>query len=219
MSELTLPIFPLGNVVLFPDAAVPLHLFEPRYRQMMADALQGERRIGMATVRPDHVHEMAGDPPLYPIGCAGIIERHEELADGRYQLVLRGASRFEWVEEVPRPAERLYRIARVRLRGETEGDAEEATALRERVIEHLEAVAERLGEGARRSFDAAELRALSLRAFANGVAQSIALPPQEKQSLLEADSVEERLRRLEGALGFHLAAALHAAPDGAETVH
>ena len=154
---------------------------------------------------------MAGDPPLYPIGCAGFIERHEKLADGRYQLVLRATSRFEWVAEVPRTEQRLYRVARVRLLEEADGDSDEGARLRELVIGHLEAIADRLGEGARRSFDAEQLRSLTLRAFANGVAQSIAMPPQEKQSLLDADTIEERLRRLEAALGFHLAAAEHAA--------
>ena len=66
-----LPIFPLSNVVLFPNLQVPLHLFEPRYRQMARDALDGAGRIGMVVVRPDHVAEMASDPPIFPIGCAG----------------------------------------------------------------------------------------------------------------------------------------------------
>ena len=219
MSELTLPIFPLGTVVLFPDAAVPLHIFEPRYRQMTADALAGERRIGMTTVRPEHAQEMAGDPPLYQIGCAGFIERHEQLADGRYQFLLRATHRFELLEEIPRAEGRLYRSARVRVLHESEGDPGQAERLREQVIDHLAAISNRLGEAARRSFDATQLRALSLRAFANGVAQSIALPTQEKQSLLDAESTEERLRRLEAALGFHVAAGTQSGPGGAETVH
>ena len=61
----TIPIFPLHSVVLFPTQTVPLYIFEPRYRQMIADALEGVRRIGMVAVRPDHFAELAGDPPIF----------------------------------------------------------------------------------------------------------------------------------------------------------
>ena len=63
-SEL-LPIFPLSNVVLFPRVKTPLHLFEPRYRQLARDVLQGDRRVGMVVVRPEHIDEMPGDPPIF----------------------------------------------------------------------------------------------------------------------------------------------------------
>ena len=66
---LRIPLFPLENVVLLPDVVLPLHVFEPRYRQLTTDALAGDRRIGMIAVRPEHAHQMAGDPPLYAVGC------------------------------------------------------------------------------------------------------------------------------------------------------
>ena len=218
MSEI--PIFPLGNVVLFPGAAVPLYIFEPRYRQMTAESIEGERIIGMVTVRPEAAHAMAGDPPVYEVGCAGFIEEHQQLADGRYQIMLRATGRFRIEEELPRTPERLYRVARVIELPEAEGDRTAAERLRSQVVEHLEQIAfHALGPERAGSFDAARLVALDPASFVNGVSQSIALPPQEKQSLLEADTVEERMRRLEGTLDFQVAARSQGARGSSETVH
>ena len=220
MAIREIPLFPLGNVVLFPGAAVPLHIFEPRYRQMTADAIEGERLIGMVAVRPEAAHGMAGDPPVYDIGCAGFIEQHQQLADGRYQIVLRATHRFRVEQELPRTEKRLYRVARVEELPEAEGDLAAAGALRSRIVEHLEEIAHHaLGAGGSHGFDPARLDALDPASFVNGVAQSIALPPQEKQGLLDADTIEERMRRLEGALGFHLAARSQGASGSSETVH
>ncbi len=217
MSTSEIPIFPLGNVVLFPGCDVPLHIFEPRYRQMTAAALEGQRILGMIAVRPDAEAAMAEDPALYSVGCAGFIEQHQQLADGRYQLLLRATERFQLEHEVPRTDERLYRIARVRALADADGDLANAEALRAEVVAHLEKIA--LGSAAGQGFDVARLAALDLAAFVNGVAYGVALPPQEKQGLLEADTLEERLRRLEGVLSFHLAARAQAAPDSSETIH
>jgi Lon protease-like protein len=98
MSEL-LPIFPLPNVVLFPGVFLPLHIFEPRYRDMVGDALLGDRIIGMALLRPGWEREYEGRPPVYPIGCSGVITHFERLPDGRYNIVLRGLERFRIVQE------------------------------------------------------------------------------------------------------------------------
>ena len=210
----------MAQIVLFPDAAVPLHIFEPRYRQMTADALAGDRRIGMVGVRPEHTGEMGGDPPLYPVGCEGFIEQHQELADGRYQILLRATARFRIEAELPREGDRLYRVARVVELPEVQGDPNAVEALRARVVAHLEEIAQRaLRDDPNGAFDAAPLEALAPDKFANGVAHSIALPLQEKQSLLAADTIEDRLRQLDDALSFHLAARSHAAPGGSETVH
>jgi hypothetical protein len=211
-----LPLFPLENVVLLPDAAVPLHVFEPRYRQLTAAALAGDRRIGMIAVRPEHAHEMAGDPPLYEVGCAGFVAEHQRLPDGRYHLLLRGTHRFRILHELPRETERLYRIAETEPLTEALGEPARAARARERVIELLGHLAERtLGRGV----DGAQLRALELARFASGVSQSVRLPVREKQALLEAPSVAEQLERLADALDFQLALLERAPASGSETVH
>src|SRR5947207_5190808 len=98
MSDL-LPLFPLPNVVLFPNVFLPLHIFEPRYREMVADALASDRLIGMVLLKPGWERDYEGRPPVYPIGCSGVMTHAEPLPDGRYNIVLRGVERFRIVAE------------------------------------------------------------------------------------------------------------------------
>ena len=98
MSDL-LPLFPLPTAVLFPNVFLPLHVFEPRYREMVADALNSDRLIGMALLRPGWEADYDGRPAVYPVGCSGVITHVERLADGRYNIVLRGLDRFRIVDE------------------------------------------------------------------------------------------------------------------------
>src|SRR4030081_2438223 len=114
MSDL-LPLFPLPNVVLFPNVFLPLHIFEPRYREMVADALASDRLIGMVLLRPGWEQDYEGRPRVYPIGCSGVIPHVERRADGRYNTVLRGLERFRTVEE---QAAASYRRALVEPLGE-----------------------------------------------------------------------------------------------------
>src|SRR5205085_9622463 len=107
MSDL-LPLFPLPNVVLFPNVFLPLHIFEPRYREMVADAIAADRLIGMVLLRPGWDRDYEGRPPVFPIGCSGVMTHVERLADGRYNIVLRGLERFRIGEE---NHERSYRRA------------------------------------------------------------------------------------------------------------
>jgi Lon protease-like protein len=217
VSERRLPLFPLASVVLFPDSVVPLHVFEPRYRQLTADALAGDRMIGMIAVRPSHHGELAGDPPLYSVGCAGFVTDHRKLADGRYHILLRGTRRFRIATEPPRPPDRLYRVAGVEELEDGDGDPAAAEALRARVIEQLREVSRRTLAEAADAFDPSRLAGLELRRFVGGVCQAVGLPTPEKQGLLEAPDLVERLARLESALAFHLS--LGASSVGGETVH
>jgi hypothetical protein len=214
----TIPLFPLENVVLLPEGMVPLHIFEPRYRQLTEAALAGDRRIGMIAVRPEGSGEMAGEPPLFEIGCAGFVAEHQRSADGRFQLLLRAMERFRVLRELPREPGRLYRIAEIEPLQEQVGDQATALRARDRVVELLAQLAERT-LGPVRTIDSAQLRALGLAHFATGIAQSLALPTREKQSLLEAATLAERLERLAGALDFHLALLDRRATGGPETLH
>src|SRR5256885_10943458 len=103
----SIPLFPLPNVVLFPNVFLPLHIFEPRYRQMVADALQGDRIIGMVLLRPGYEADYQGRPPTYEVGCAGVITHSQPLSDGRYDIVLRGIEQFRITSE---DQSRPYRI-------------------------------------------------------------------------------------------------------------
>ncbi len=106
-------LFPLPNVVLFPHVIQPLHIFEPRYRQMMADALASDRLIAMALLRPDWEEDYHKCPPICPIVCIGRVFREEKLPDGRFNLLLQGLSRARIIEEIE--TDKLYRQARVEL--------------------------------------------------------------------------------------------------------
>src|SRR5258706_13100466 len=98
MSDL-LPLFPLPNVVLFPNVFLPLHVFEPRYRAMVADALASDRMIGMVLLRPGWEAAYEERPPVFSIGCSGVITHVERLPDSRFNIVLRGLERFRILEE------------------------------------------------------------------------------------------------------------------------
>lgn len=110
MLPASIPIFPLPNVVLFPGVFLPLHIFEPRYRQLVADAAVGDRLIGMSLLRPGWEADYAGRPAVYEIGCAGVLTHVEPLDDGRYNIVLKGVQKFRMVAESP---DRPYRVATV----------------------------------------------------------------------------------------------------------
>jgi Lon protease-like protein len=106
-------LFPLPNLVLFPGVDQGLHIFEPRYRQMTADALASDHLIAMVllTPNPNWEHEYDGRPPIEPVACLGRIARSERLPDGRYNLRLRGLTRLRIEGEVP-DDDKLYRLAR-----------------------------------------------------------------------------------------------------------
>ncbi len=216
-----LPIFPLANVVLFPHVQAPLQLFEPRYRQLAKHVLDGSRRIGMVVVVPEHVAEMAGDPPVFPVGCAGVITRAQELSDGRYNLVLLGTHRFRIVRELERSEERLYRVAEVeRLVDAFEAaDSERVDALRSSVLGLVRDLLEGTEPERARRLTPDLLRNLEAAKLVNALSNAFALPAQEKQGLLEADSIPERFERLSTVLRFLLAERFAGAPANPGTLH
>jgi Lon protease-like protein len=95
------PLFPLPNVVLFPGAVLPLHIFEQRYKAMMEHCLADRRQFAMALLRPGWEKCYYDRPSIEPVVCLGTILTHERLADGRYNLLLRGVSRARIIRELP----------------------------------------------------------------------------------------------------------------------
>jgi Lon protease-like protein len=222
VDALRIPLFPLSSPVLFPGGVVPLHVFEPRYRQLTRDVLEGARVIGMAAVRPRHLEAMAGDPPLYEVGCAGVVHQSRLLADGRYHVVLRGTHRFRIREELPPEGDRLYRVAIAEVLEDRLEDPIRAERLRSQAIERMQALADRAARAepeAAVRFDAGKLADLDPATFANTVSQALGLPAEEKQGLLEADGIVARLEHLEELLAFHLASADEPSGSGPPTVH
>jgi Lon protease-like protein len=185
----TIPIFPLPNAVLFPNVFLPLHIFEPRYRTMVADALQGDRIIGMVLLQPGYEPHYEGRPAVYPVGCAGVITHAERLADGRYNIVLRGIVKFRITGE---DRSREYRLAHVEPMPELPSE-EERVAIRkqrQRLEALLAAAVERSGA------DPKFPPAVPDDDLVNALAQYLKLDPIERQALLEKDGVLSRCRAL-----------------------
>ncbi len=224
-TRATIPIFPLANVVLFPKLRVPLYIFEPRYRQMTREALDGARRIGMVTLRPDHIEDTAGDPPVFSIGCEGRIVQSELLADGGYNVVLLGARRFEILSEQLPDGDRLYRTAEVALLSEAstresppndpaENNPVHAAKARSTIVELLhELLQHEQAEAQDSGFDAELFEACDDELFVNALAQSLNFGAAEKQSLIECSDVPGRLQQLLALLQFRLAARRSGLPE------
>ena len=182
-----IPLFPLPEVVLFPGVPRPLLVFEPRYREMVADALKGNRIIGMVLLRPGYEKDYEGRPPIYGIGCAGVIEDYEQLPDGRYGILLRGLTTFRVVSEDQR---KPYRLARVEAVPDLLTDEERGplSTVRERLARLLDTVLPLGVEPPDPGLDDAE--------FVNLTAQALSMPEDARQDLLERPNVLSRARAL-----------------------
>jgi Lon protease-like protein len=215
-----LPIFPLPDVILFPGLRVPLHIFEPRYRQMMEAVLASDGRIGMVAVLPAQIDSMHGNPATFSIGCAGTIQDCERLADGRYNVVLLGAERFRIRCERPPTATRLYRIAEVELLEEANDLEDSAEFVRQHadLVSLFSELSNRLRSiGKLVATDCADDRARAANALdesenavlINSIASAFNFTTEEKQALLEEDGRCARFERVCALLRFALAE-LHA---------
>jgi Lon protease-like protein len=190
-----IPIFPLEDVMLFPNVSRPLHIFEPRYRAMVADALKGDRIIGMILLRPGYEADYEGRPPVYPIGCAGVITDVEELPDGRYLIVLSGLVKFRVTgEDQSRP----YRLARVETMPEVLDGEEKAALHKQRP--RLEMLAAAIAPGSGPPPDVPD------EDLVNALAQYVKIEPIERQNLLEQKTALERSQALIGLLEKNLRA-------------
>ena len=213
------PIFPLSTVVLFPGADCPLHIFEPRYREMTRAALDGDGRIGMVTVRPDHAGDLSGDPPVFPIGCMGRITQSEELPDGRINIVLHGIARFRIVDEPARPADRLYREASTVALPEASEESTELARLRGEVSSAFGRLVHAVAPDREDEIGPQLVDGLDDGTFISALVQILNLPPVERQSLLETNGVGARLRALDTMLRFQLAGLGTTAGDGPTHLH
>jgi len=197
-----IPIFPLPRVVLLPSEVLPLHVFEPRYIELVRDAVATHRVIGMVEVLPGHEDEMPHSPPVREIGCVGFIAAHEELEDGRFLLWLLGLERFQIERELEVPTG--YRQVQVRYRPTQESPKRLAgiRPLRQELRSLLPTLVD-LDEASREVFSnhMAEVSDAQLIALA---AQILELPSGRKQTLLEATTLSERFLMVYEDLYRHL---------------
>lgn len=185
------PVFPLPDTVFFPKTLLPLHIFEPRYRLMIADAIRGDQSLCVALLKPGWEADYEGSPEVHPVACIGTIVMHEELADGRFNIVLQGVERvmIERYEQLT-----PYRIARLRPLASDVAWTESPDVAREstELLETFRRVQEKRAATAQLASALGER--LSPEAILNSIAMHLDVEPKTKQFLLEIDSVAARYR-------------------------
>ena len=184
-----LPLFPL-EAVLLPETHLPLHVFEPRYRAMLADALEGERLLGIQTLDPAAPSRPDGRPALLPLGCAGEIVEHEPLPDGRSNVVLRGVFRYRLASERAGKPWRVGEVEEAPVRPLTQG-REGGPGRRERRRLLARAV-ERLAVSVGRAEASHLPPSLSDEGLVNEAASRLGLGADDRYALLAMDALEER---------------------------
>ncbi len=184
-GEFLLPLFPLPNIVFFPHTRLPLHVFEPRYRQMVSDALDSDSRFGIVLLRSGWEADYFGAPAVHPLGTLGTIEQAVPLEDGRYNIVVRGDTRFRILEEVSRVP---YRTARVIVEPEIEHTFERASAQHEWLADLSRQYLHYLPD----QTAVPEIESVNLDALTNALIMSLNLDVEEKQRLLEMSDVVSR---------------------------
>lgn len=180
-----LSIFPLSGALLFPRMALPLHIFEPRYRAMVTDSLARDRRIGMIQPRPAMPGDKASAPALFQIGCIGKIADVRAHDDGRFDIVLEGLSRFRIVRELE--VTTPFRQVEAELVADSD---DEVLALGERAALELES--RRFADAHGYAVDWESVTRLDDASLVNGIAQIAPFDPAAKQALLEADTLSDR---------------------------
>jgi Lon protease-like protein len=188
-GEFLLPLFPLPNIVFFPQTRLPLHVFEPRYRQMVRDVLETDQRFGIVLLRPGWEADYFGTPAVYGCGTLGTIEQAVPLEDGRYNIVVRGDVRFRIVDEVSRVP---YRTARVIAEPEAARPVDDAYAQREWLADLSRQYLQYLPD----QTAVPEIETVSLDALTNALIMSLNLDVEEKQKLLEVGDVMERAEEI-----------------------
>ncbi len=206
-GPLRIPVFPLAGALLFPRTQLPLHIFEPRYRAMVRDALAGDRLIGMIQPR-DH-----GEPPaLFETGCLGRIESADELDDGRFNIVLEGLTRFRVAREIESGAG--YRQVEADRSGFADHEEEDPLGIAQRA--ELEQEARRYADALGYAVDWEAVSRLDDEMLVNGISQIAPLDVGSKQALLEAPAIGDRCELLVQFMQFQRM--IPGGADGPETM-
>ncbi|CAN5272386.1 LON peptidase substrate-binding domain-containing protein [soil metagenome] len=188
-----LSLFPLGGAILFPRMHLPLHIFEPRYRALVSDAMARDQRIGMIPPRSE-----GEPPPLFAVGCIGRISDIEALEDGRFNIVLEGEARFRLLRELD--VTTAFRQVEAEVMSDEDDDPGILSSPERAALEaESRKFAEKLGYGV--DWDA--VGRLDDETFVNAIAQVAPFDIASKQALLEAGKLGDRSEMLVQLMQFH----------------
>ncbi len=214
-----IPLFPLPSSVFYPGTPLPLHIFEPRYRQMTTDALEGARKIGMVLLKPDWGAAYFDRPELYTIGCVGSIEKEIRHPNGKFNFTLVGLRRFRILKELDG---KPYRRAEIKLLEELNEQeiGEEPNAIRDGLIGLYREFISLIPEGNSLKEEPDWNLGDKLSQFIDRFAYRMDLNLEQKQTFLEEQDVFRRAKFLQDFIKMkldliHLSKTRNVNPDSA----
>jgi Lon protease-like protein len=198
MQEDIVAVFPLPNVIFFPQTNLPLHIFEPRYCEMIRDTVENKQLIGMFLLQPGWQDDYYGNPPVYSVGCAGELIHVENLQEGKYNIILRGVNRIRAVETIQ---EYPYRKVRVHILPDRSSAEEKAeAAIKSKLLKDFRLFMKYADESQVEILD----KEADLVQVVNSVAMTLQIDIEEKRRMLEEEDVYLRAMMV----GTHLSSAV-----------
>ena len=194
-----IPLFPLPNLVFFPRTYVPLHIFEPRYRDMVQAAAASHRMVGMVLLKEGWEADYEGAPAIFAMGCVGRMMNVQRLSDGRSNILLHGLRRFEIQHEVGAES---YRQGRIVLKDLFQPDAALPTEIRREIVKVVAGFIRNREDGV--TLSAMLKQPIHDDVLVQNLSFALDFTPLEKQFLLESDSLIQQARRLLDLLHFKL---------------
>ena len=195
------PLFPLPSTVFYPNTSLPLHIFEPRYRSMVEEALNGKGEIGIILLKPGWESDYQGTPEIMATGCVGKIERHSKLPEGKYNILLSGRYRFRILNEIEG---KIYRQAEVAFLKEINDQdlTTKTSPIKEQLIRVMQLYLKNLPDETKveQTLDLESCRKLA--EFVDKLTHQFDLPPNKMQEFLEQQDVQKRANSLYSLIEF-----------------
>jgi len=199
-TGMTIPVFPLPTTVFYPGTPLPLHIFEPRYREMTADALEGKCAIGMVLLKPNWEEDYFDKPQIFSTGCVGNIQKVIKHPDGKYNFTLMGLRRFRIIRE---EEGKLYRQAKIELLEEKNEQTifeDRPNECRENIIKNFRKLIGFIPEGNSKTKEPDWNLGTKLSEFVDRFAYQLDLTLEQKQRFLEEQDVLKRANFLHSFL-------------------
>jgi len=200
-KKIVIPLFPLPATVFYPNTSLPLHIFEPRYRSMVADALNGKGEIGMILLKPGWESDYQGTPEIMTIGCLGKIKQHSELPEGKYNILLSGLYRFRILNEIKG---KIYRQAQVEFLKEINDKdlTSEPSPIKEQLIKIMRLYLKNLPDRTKIEQALDMENCYKLAEFVDKLTHHFDLPVNKMQEFLEQQDVQKRADSLHSLIEF-----------------